>query len=495
MFMRRMLSALLAILLTLIPLCVQGEQSFSMMGYDNDSSGRVWENNKFFSRMAEKIGVSFTFEQYQTEEAYTKAMNELAAREIDALPDVLFKAELSQSKQLELSQADILIDLAPLLEANAPNLYKLLSENPQWEKAITLPDGKIVALPLINTMEHQVGLWVNTTWLKKLGMSMPTDPDSLLSVLKAFRDDDPNGNGKQDEEALNVTGVWEMRWLLGLFGIVADDYNLSVTDGKIEFAPELIGYYDFVSYLKMLHDEGLISNDAFKAMHTLQALEELESDTIISGSMVSFSPYSIVESNYVTDYAVVIPESGVWRDLLGEVWPGTFAITKGCDDPATVLAWVDEMYAPDATLAYAGIEGEDYSVDANGWSWILDDFRTVNDIRSESIIYTSGTLPGLMPETFMKNVNSDLDRHVQGQSSMLREISIRPLDAYVLTTEEKTQIDDLQQTLGKALDMGIAQFATGERELTPESWATFVDGLRALGSAELCELFEQVLAR
>ena len=58
------------------------------------------------------------------------------------LPDVLFKAGLSVEEQTKYSDAGQLIDLLPLLPEHAPNLWALLTENPEWLAAITLSNGK-----------------------------------------------------------------------------------------------------------------------------------------------------------------------------------------------------------------------------------------------------------------------------------------------------------------------------------------------------------------
>ena len=293
--------------------------TLTMLGYDGDSSGRTWENNAFFTRMAELTGVAFTFEEYTSEEDYAARIAKLSAKNQEKLPDVLFKAALSDADQRRMAADGTLVDLKPLIAQYAPNLAALLEENPEWEKAITLPDGKIAALPLFNTMERQCGVWLNESWVRALGYTMPTDADSLYEVLTAIKTGDPNGNGKADEIPLNVTGVWEMRWLLGLFGINANDYNLAMQDGSVVFAPRMEGYRAFVEYLKKLYDEGLLPAGAFKDVHALNALNDKESDTVVSGAIVTVTPYSQMDATAALSYTVMVPANGVWRDLLGEV--------------------------------------------------------------------------------------------------------------------------------------------------------------------------------
>ena len=45
-------------------------------------------------------------------------------------------------------------------------------------------------------------IWINQTWLDNLGLDVPTTTEELYTVLKAFKENDPNGNGIQDEYPL-----------------------------------------------------------------------------------------------------------------------------------------------------------------------------------------------------------------------------------------------------------------------------------------------------
>jgi len=42
-------------------------------------------------------------------------------------------------------------------------------------------------------------LWINVSWLQQLGLQIPKTTDDLIKVLKDFRENDPNSNGRKDE--------------------------------------------------------------------------------------------------------------------------------------------------------------------------------------------------------------------------------------------------------------------------------------------------------
>lgn len=57
----------------------------------------------------------------------------------------------------------------------APNLKKILDENPEIRKAITMPDGHIYAVPSINEDEEPVmttTLNINKDWCDALGVKV-----------------------------------------------------------------------------------------------------------------------------------------------------------------------------------------------------------------------------------------------------------------------------------------------------------------------------------
>ena len=61
---------------------------------------------------------------------------------------------------------------------------------------------------------------------------------------------------------------------------------------------------------------------------------------------------------------------------------------------------------------------------------------------------------------------------------------------YALGQAEQARADELAAQLGALVDCGIARFATGEIPLNDETYAAWLEELRAAGSGELAALFE-----
>ena len=494
MKMKRIAALLAALVLTVT---AAAASAMTVTGYDADSSTREWEKSLFFERMEALTGVAVTPHAVTEKAEYEKLLDGMLQGNIPA--DVLFKAELSRSRERELLDAGAIIDLAPLMEENMPNLTALLAQHPEWREIMTLEDGRIASLPLLNDAERQVMVWINRVWLDTLGIAVPQNVQELTAALLAFKDKDPNANYDDDETAADMMGVWEMRWLLPYFGIVADDYNIARVDGEAVFAPEMPQYRAFVELLRDWHAQGILPEDAFLGVHSSAAYDTQDEKAVAaSGMMVSVSPYTHVPINDMMQYEALLmpgPDGvAVWRDMLGSVWTGAFAVTSTCEDPASALAWVDALYSKEnVLLAYAGVEGEDYSFDSEGnWVFEVDSVRTVDSIRAEVLMYTGSTMPGVVPNDFLSKVDSEPDKHVIEQNARVGAVAQCVTRPYALGGEAQAKANALNMELSALVDKGIARFATGETELSDETYAAWLDELRAAGSEELVELFNQI---
>ena len=224
--MKRILGFLMAVVLLAAAAAnaaAEGQKApdYILEGFDGEGSTRNWETNLFFARMEEKTGISFQFREYTDARKWQERKTEILKAE--NLPDVLFKAELNPEEVRDMYEAGVLTDLKPYLEEYAPDLWKLLQDDPEILASLSMQDGAIPALPNFNTLEYNDAMWINTAWLKRLKLEVPSDAAALKEVLTAFRDGDPNSNGQKDEVPLTFIGMWELRFLGHAFGITDND--------------------------------------------------------------------------------------------------------------------------------------------------------------------------------------------------------------------------------------------------------------------------------
>lgn len=496
---KRMIQMLCCTLLAVFVPLSAFAATFSMAGFDGESSRHNWETNGFFTRMEARTGVRFSFEQYTTYEEWLAAKQRMFSE--GALPDVLFKAEFTTREQIQYAAEGKLIDLLPLLPDYAPNLWALLQENPSWLAAITLPDGKVVALPMLNTLTTQNAMWINREWLEKLGLETPTDLDSLMETLRAFRDGDPNQNGKQDEIPLAYLGAWDLKFLSHVVGLVANDYNVYLDDtGTVHFVPDDERYITLLTWLRDAYAEGLLDPNGFTTADTLRT----ETDESVAAKYgIFFGPSPMYLLPYATGeaYTALMPliyeGKQVYRDLFGGVIGGTFAITTACQDPAEMLRWVDVLYTQEGAIqAMAGDAGTDYLLLSSGQWTYAGDMQTQSDyILYDLSLYDTGIMPWLFPTEFYERYQNDLIPRLNQELAALTAKASLPFPTVALTPEQEDYILPIQNELGLYVDESLARFVLGEWDVRdPDVLTAYREGLRERGLDDFLT-FWQTLAQ
>ncbi len=150
-----------------------------------------------------------------------------------------FGGALTPMDEVNYGKQGILVPLEGLIEKYGPTINKYLQEHPDVKRSVTAPDGHIYAIPMI--MDELRGrvpkLWVNATWLDKLGKKdMPANTDELYAFLKEMKSQDFNGNGQPDEIPLSAQNYSSLRGImLSYFGHV--DTGIEVKNERAAFVP------------------------------------------------------------------------------------------------------------------------------------------------------------------------------------------------------------------------------------------------------------------
>ncbi|BCY09894.1 extracellular solute-binding protein [Actinoplanes sp. L3-i22] len=193
--------------------------------------------------------------------------------------DGFTKAEVQK-----LGKQGVAVPLDDLIKENAPNIQKALDGNPTLKAMSVAPDGHIYALPQWADCFHCTypdKLWMNSAWLKKLGLQMPKTPEELRTVLKAFKTRDPNGNGKADEIPM-TTDVGDsslIAYLMGAFAFDPVGSNngirslLQLNGDKVETPVDKPAWRAGLQYINSLYKDGLIDPASFtQNAEALQAI-------------------------------------------------------------------------------------------------------------------------------------------------------------------------------------------------------------------------------
>jgi len=116
----------------------------------------------------------------------------------------------------ELIEGGVAVDISELLPKYAPNLYASIPAE-IWELVkYESPDkDKIYFIPAVRTAANH-GAFIRKDWLDRLGLDMPETEEDFFNVLKAFKEQDANGNGDPNDE-IPTSGRGPGRWWDHLF--------------------------------------------------------------------------------------------------------------------------------------------------------------------------------------------------------------------------------------------------------------------------------------
>ncbi|WP_214628162.1 extracellular solute-binding protein [Paenibacillus agaridevorans] len=285
------------------------------------------------------------------------------------LPDIIEAGwiTLPGGPEKYLSDGKI-IRLNEYLDQYAPNFSKLLNEHPEYRKLISTDDGSIYAFPFLRGdpfLQTFRGLAIRKDWLDNLSMNIPETIDEWHAVLKAFKEQDPNRNGKADEIPLSIR--WEDLGFLSAWGIKRDFYQV---DGEVKYGLIEPEFRQYIATLKLWYDEGLIDPEFMVTDNRLRAVK-LTADTL--GSQYSYTIGRENESMkgiHPTFEMIAAPNPVLNKGdkpLIGQQDPmytgyGA-AITTSADDIPGLVRWMDFNYGEEGGLLFNfGIEGESYTM-------------------------------------------------------------------------------------------------------------------------------------
>ena len=469
-----------------------------IMGTEDSTFKKNLENNSLFKRMKEETNVNVEF-QFLGSEPTTKLTLLINSGQYgDAILGGPVLNYISASRYIA---SGMFKDLTPYInETTTPNIYKILQDNPAAIGMIAGADGKIYTLPY-KTAEGDVGvespLWINKVWLDKLGLAVPKTIDEFTNVLRAFRDNDPNGNGVKDEIPYLVStarSYYSLEAIYGSFGISCKDGDLDgflqVVDGKVRFCPVTDAWKDAVSYQAMLYDESLMWNECFTASSST-GLSKLTSETCVVGCFTSNTVPTSVNSK---QYTCMAPPKHEKYDIKWYCNPSTvaskdrFYVTDKCKYTEILMKWIDKLYTFDSAFeaTYGAQEDGRWYINENGVR-VID--KTISSDKLTEIDTKYPTMADLVerfptPLSIDDYVNKIEDREFDTLITtdevysdwITKELWPRPY----LTSEDAQTVYKLTTDIFYQVSTYRANWITGRNDIDKE-WDSYVKKLEGLG--------------
>ena len=274
-------------------------------------------------------------------------------------PDVVWKASFLGDTTITKYGADgVFIPLEDLIREYMPNLTKLMNETNGWIEC-KAPDGHIYSLPMYNGSE-ELGVsnsvyWINQKWMDDLGLAMPTNYEELYTVLKAFKEDDPNGNGLEDEiPFIGFNGFGSIRNLLGTvgtqYGVQRQAEYMIYTDKGLEFYPVQDSFKEFLDWMRVFYEEGLIDPNSFT--QTDDQRRAVASSGDIIGMIHGTTAEGVgIHPDAYGNYTPLLPFNPENYAKSTGLQLNGLSITDKCKDPEILMAWADWFYTDEGSIS------------------------------------------------------------------------------------------------------------------------------------------------
>ena len=396
-------------------------------------------------------------------------------------------------------------NLAPYVSKYGKNIIKLFKDYPQAEYMCTGYDGNLYMLPMVRSYENDPGrlaeeLYINQTWLDNLGLSMPTTTKEFKEVLKAFRDNDPNGNGIKDEVPLELqedlpTGLY------GAFGVpVYKDLWYLDDNEQVHWAPVEDGYRRALTYYRDLYQEGLIGKDFYNQSIT-DIMKKIDGSISTVGCFVADGVTRWLSAEQAEQYVVVPPltdELGncTWMNQEVEaIWPEWFVVTSNCKYPEIAVRLADYFYSTEGSYtALYGPKGED-----NLWNYNEDGkvvFTDEENKETRKYEFTpSYSMPHYRSEEFYDALYVETDESKLSAKERVdrrnKEETIEkyfPVMAKNSLPKAKLSLEDMKKYNAISPDLDDytwrKKFLMGEASLENE-WDSYIANMKKLGSDDV----------
>ena len=230
-------------------------------------------------------------------------------------------------------------------------------------------DGALWGLTAKRTSASKNNLFIRTDWLEALDMEMPTTTDELVEVLRAFRDNNPEGR-------TDVIPLYP--WGIGVAqpSILALPFMES-TKSEAEFESDSFctvysdeGYVEYLRWLNQLYNEGLMDPEYYTLNQeeilvrgrlgftewgvydnvNYNRLDNLRSN--VPGAKVEAMP-ALISNVDGNQYTNADPKNGMF-----------IAVPKTCEHPDAVVTYLDWLASKDGGyVLYNGFEGEHYNLE------------------------------------------------------------------------------------------------------------------------------------
>lgn len=464
---------------------VKKKESLKIMAVTRASDIGDTNKSQFTKTYSEMTNIDIKFDLVTDE---SMSQRKTLALQSGNLPDIFASGcKITDQDVQQYSAEGVFVEITKdMLKKYAPNIYKFYDDYKMWD-LVKATDGKMYSIACgtqdFNYDQHY--LWINKTWLDKLGLSMPKTMNDFYNVLKAFRDQIPSKMGKEKVvpyATWSSGGFFTQPW-----GVTSGIFV--APNGKVTYGGATDNLKKCATFWNKVYKENLVDkntidnwagdNAAFKTL-------------IASGNVGAFFwgwPDNL-KNDILKQYEICPwPTSGedngdyypVYTNVMNNFLPDGFFITKACKNVPAALRFLDYLYTNDG-----------YMLGCYGKPGYL--YTKVNDTTYKSTGKTASASDILGPKWTLKGryflVGATFEQansYISQQRKAADKVMADRVKQYNQKTmsnafKNKTEVKSINQyrTYFDSMNSTYIEYVKGSKSLT-SNWTTMANELNKKG--------------
>lgn len=500
------------------------------------------ESNKLLAYIEEtsNIDLEFTFLSYSAEGKQQMILS-FASGDYPDGAMMSWNTMLTKTELMNYGASEgIIIPLNEYIDTYGQEIKNIFELRPEDVDAITAPDGNIYSIPRFTECGHCMAypkMWFNYQWLENLGLEEPQTTEELYNVLKAFKTQDPNGNGVQDE--VGLTGAIDFScaveyWLMNSF-IDCPAFNQSTDprmfliweDDQVKFMANTEEYREGLEWIKKMYDEGLIDPANFTQADDslLQQVQSGEDGVAVVGGYTSDHLSMGLDFNNVelaSQYHALPPVEGPegvryqsYASPAAQLPSSGFVLFDTCENPEAAFRLADWFLGEEMTYTlHYGMKGYGWEEPEAGAKNIAGgDFKCqiinlpADATEEEEKEYNSYKVGFLTPTADLKErrdgwspavsgeddplLNTEYEARLEWETQRVEdyypEVSL-PNNVF-MSEDDAAEFAELRLNINQCVVQNTSMFITGARSL--DEWDAYCQELEGYGLDRYVELYSQ----
>lgn len=295
------------------------------------------------------------------------------------LPEFANLSTVALSTVADMGQKALIKNIAKLLDKGDGTAKKFFSEGKgktSWNLN-TFSDGSVYWISQVQQTTYAgephascLNAQIRKDWLDKLGLEMPENTEELFEVLKAFQEQDVNGNGQKDE-VITIDFSSFNNGFAQWFGLVNDMSSMKLENG---ISSDIVspwhqeGIKEYFEYLHKLYEAGLLDPTVIGSTEENKNIENNKASMVFNYTMATWNEPVVVgaENALYVNFSGLKAVDGITPLVVNQpanMSYGRWGFTSIANDEEANARLLDFLCSDEySELTYLGVLGETYEI-------------------------------------------------------------------------------------------------------------------------------------